>query len=308
MTRALSRVLPYAAVALAASSWGTWALIIRHAESIGRMPAALEAAIVMGVITLVSGVTSLRDGAHGRRTWGAWACVVGFGVSDLLTGLLFFAAYKLTIAVAVLTHYMTPVLVALTAPLLLREKMTPRTSLAIAVSLVGLTVMLARLGGHDAGDGAGESAAVVWTSAALGTASAVFYASNVIVNKFIVDSFSTSQAMFWHGLVATLLGLALVPPAAWPTIDPRAVEFLLLAAVGPGALGGLAFVWGLRRVPAAHASTLTLLAPVVSLFLGAAVLGERVGVRAFVGGALILAGAVAVMTQAAAPAREPTSA
>lgn len=304
MTRAASRVLPYAAVALAASSWGTWALIIRHAESIGPMPAALEAAIVMGVITLVSGATSLRDGPHGRRTWGAWALVASFGVSDLLTVLLFFAAYKLTIAVAVLTHYMTPVFVALTAPFVLREKMTTRTGFAIAVSLCGLTAMLARRGGHDTG----QEASAVWTSAALGTGSAVFYAANVLVNKFITGSFSTSQAMFWHGLVATLLGLALVSRSAWSTIDAHAVAFLLVAAIVPGALGGLAFVWGLRRIPAAHASTLTLLEPVVSLLLGAAVLGERVGARAFVGGALILAGAIVVMTQAEAPAAETTSA
>jgi drug/metabolite transporter (DMT)-like permease len=311
VSRAGSRALPYASVAFAACSWGTWALVIRHTEALGPMPAVLEASIVMGVIALVSWVASLRDGAPARRTWRAWSLVAWFGVSDLLTVLLFFAAYKLTIAVAVLTHYMTPVFVALSAPIVLRERMTGRTGVAIAVSSLGLVAMLARRGGPDAsggGEGMGESAAVVWTSAALGTASAVFYASNVLVNKVIVRWFSTSQAMFWHALVATGLGLALVPWSSWPTISAHAVVFLGIAALGPGALGGLAFVWGLRRIPAAHASTLTLLEPLVSLFLGAAVLGERVGVRALVGGALILAGAVLVMTQSAAPAGDVTSA
>ena len=124
----------------------------------------------------------------------------------------------------------------------------------------------------------------MWTSAALGLASAVFYASNVLVNKFLAGAFSTSQAMFWHGIVATALGLALVPPSSWASVDPHAVAFLSAAAIGPGALGGLAFVWGLRRIPATHASTLTLLEPLVSLFLGAAVLGERVGAPALLGG------------------------
>ncbi|MDP9000742.1 MAG: DMT family transporter, partial [Myxococcota bacterium] len=132
----------------------------------------------------------------------------------------------------------------------------------------------------------------------------VFYASNVLVNKFVVDSFSTSQAMFWHGVVATLFGVMWVPTSAWSTIDGHAATFLAALAIGPGALGGLAFVWGLRRMPAAHASTLTLLEPLVSVLIGAGVLGERVGARAFLGGALILAGAVAVMTQARAPTAE----
>jgi drug/metabolite transporter (DMT)-like permease len=141
------------------------------------------------------------------------------------------------------------------------------------------------------------SATAVWTSAALGAGSAVFYASNVLVNKAVVGSFSTSQAMFWHGVVATLVGLLMVPPSAWAEINPRAVAYLAIVAIGPGALGGLAFVWGLRRMPAAHASTLTLLEPVVSLVLGAVVLGERVGAWAILGGSMILGAAVLVMTQ-----------
>jgi drug/metabolite transporter (DMT)-like permease len=295
VTHTVARALPYAAVALAAASWGLWALIIRHTEAIAPMPAALESSIVMGVITIVSGVTSVRDRASEGRTWKAWACVGWLGAGDLLNVLLFFAAYKLTIAVAVLTHYMTPIFVAVTAPFVLREPMTARTGFAVAVSVAGLVTMLVPSVGA-------AGAAKVWASAALGTASAVFYASNVLVNKFIVRSFSTSQAMFWHGVVATPLGAILVPPAAWATIDAHAVTFLAIAAIGPGALAGLAFVWGLRRMPAAHASTLTLLEPLVSVLLAAWALGERVAAPAVLGGALILAGAVTVMMQAQAPA------
>jgi drug/metabolite transporter (DMT)-like permease len=307
VSRSVGRALPYAAVALAASSWGAWGLAIRHAEAIHPMPASLESAIVMGVTIVVSAAVSLRDRVEpaGRlrgvrslaslepagRTWKAWAGVAWFGVADLLNMLLFFAAYKLTIGVAVLTHYMAPVFVALTAPLVLREPMTVRSAVAVAVSVAGLAVMVVPSTG-------GTVAAPIWASAALGTGSAVFYASNVLVNKFIAGSFSASQAMLWHGVVATLLGALLVPPAAWATIDPRAVAFLSVVAVGPAALGGLAFVWGLRRIPAAHASTLTLLEPLVSVVLGQAVLGEPLGRRAAAGGALILMGSVAIVTQA----------
>jgi drug/metabolite transporter (DMT)-like permease len=211
--------------------------------------------------------------------------------------LLFFAAYKLTIAVSVLTHYLTPIFVALAAPLLLRERMTPRTALAIAVSFAGLAVMLVPSG----------SGGAMWTSAALGAGSAVFYASNVITNKFVVDTFSTSETMFWHGVVATPFLAAFVPPAAWSAVDPRAASFLTLASIGPGALAGLSFVWGLRKMPAAHASTLTLLEPVVSIVSGAALLGEPLGPRSVAGGALILAGSVTVMTAPVSASAPPRS-
>lgn len=287
--RLRSRILPYAAVALAACLWGTWGLVIRRTDAIAPMSTSLESAIVMLVITAVSGLWAVRDRAPGRASWKARAWVVWLGVSDAFNILLFFAAYKLTIAVSVLAHYLTPVLVAIAAPFALKERMTLRTALAVGASFAGLAVMLvpsARVAGSSA----------VWASAALAAGSAVFYASNVIVNKFVAGELSPSETMFWHGVVGTPLLAAFVPRADWATVDVRAAAFLAAATVGPGALAGISFVWGLRRVPAAHASTLTLLEPLVSITLGAAVLGERLGVNAFAGGALILAGALLVMT------------
>lgn len=284
-----SRALPYAAVAFAACAWGTWGLVIRHTDAIAVMPATLESALVMAVITVVSGVASLWDRVSAPASWKTRGWVAWLGVSDSLNILLFFAAYKLTITISVLTHYLTPILVAVSAPIVLRERMTLRTGLAIAISFAGLALMLAPSSG-------GVGSAAMWTSAALGAGSAVFYASNVIVNKFVVGDFSTSETMFWHGVVGTPLLAAFVPRAAWSVIDPRAAGFLAVATIGPGALAGLAFLWGLRRMPAAHASTLTLLEPLVSIVLGAALMGEWLGLRSFGGGALILAGALVVMT------------
>jgi drug/metabolite transporter (DMT)-like permease len=291
VTRRPSRALPYGAVASAAFAWGTWALILRHAEAIAPMSSALEAAVVMAVLTAVSGVISLRDRAPAReaRPLKARLWIVWLGIADALNVVLFFAAYKITIAVAVLAHYLAPIFVAVASPLVLREGLTLRTSLAVVGSFVGLAVML--------GPGqTGADSAAIWQSAALGAGSAFFYASNVVGNKFVIEAFTTSEVMFWHGTLSTPLLALCVPHAEWASIDARAVTFLALASIGPGALAGLAFVWGLRRMPAAHASTLTLLEPLVAVVLGSAVFGEALGLRALAGGALILAGALTVMT------------
>jgi drug/metabolite transporter (DMT)-like permease len=253
------------------------------------MPAALESSILMGVMGVVSGVLSLHDRGTRRAALRDWAWLAWLGVSDALNVLLFFAAYKLTITIAVLTHYLTPIFVAIAAPLVLRERLGGRTVIAVGVSLSGLALMLARSGVTAASD--------AWTSAALGAGSAVFYASNVIGNKFIANAFSTSEAVFWHTVVAAPLLAAFVPRSAWGAIDPHAALFLAVASIGPGALAGLTFLWGLRRMPAAHASTLTLIEPLVAVLLGAAVFGEALGWRTIVGGGLILGGAVVVITQ-----------
>ena len=289
MTGRHSRALPYAAVAVAASAWGTWALILRHAEGIAPMSSALESVIVMAVLTGISGVLSLRDRNPARATPGEWLWIAWLGVADALNLLLFFAAYKITIAVAVLSHYLAPIFVAVASPLVLRERLTARTALAVAVSFAGLAVML--------GPGqTGAGAAAVWQSAALGAGSALFYASNVVGNKFVIEAFSTSEVMFWHGTISTPLLALCVPRTEWAALDAHAVTFLAVAAILPGALAGLSFVWGLRRMPAAHASTLTLLEPLVAVVAGSVVFGETLGFRALFGGALILAGALTVMT------------
>jgi len=282
------RSLPYAAVALAACSWGTWALSLRKAESLAPMGPALESTIVMSTMTLVSGLAMLRDRTKAPATWGARAWVAWLGVSDAMNVLLFFAAVRLVITVAVLVHYLTPILVAVAAPFALREKLTRRTAGAVVTSVAGLMVMLAP------GSGGADRTAARW-AAGFAAASAVFYASNVIVNKLIASAFSPSEVMFWHGIVATPFLALMVPRAAWGTIDPHAAGFLALVAIGPGAIAGLAYVWGLRRMPAAHASTLTLIEPLVAVSLGAVLFGEPVGPRTLVGGALILGASVAVM-------------
>ncbi len=129
----------------------------------------------------------------------------------------------------------------------------------------------------------------VWGSAALGAGSAVFYASNVVVNKFVVDAFSTSEIMFWHGVVATPFLAAFVPRR--PGHRRRARRRLRRGRVHrAGRAGGDRVRLGVRRMPAAHASTLTLLEPLVSVLLGAGVLGERLVPRAIAGATPILAG------------------
>ena len=279
--------LGYALIATAACSWGTWPLILRRAEAVAPMHPAFESTVLMAVLTLVSAPFCLADRVRVRANARAWMGVAWLGVADALNVLLFFGAYQTTtVAIAVLTHYLTPIFVALAAPFVLGERIGSRTMGATAASFAGLVLLLApwsRSGAHDL------------LGALLGAGSAVFYASNVLVNKRLVPVFSAPELAFFHGLVATPFLAAFVPRGAWH-VDPHAVAVLALGSIGPGALAGLFFTWGLRSVRAAHASTLALLEPLVAVILGALAFGERPGGLAIVGAALILAGAAAVVT------------
>ena len=305
-------------VALAATGWGLWPLFLRHAEGGGQagqagqagsaIPPSLEAAVAMALLTGMAGALVLRDRLSVRATRSDWIKIGFLGVADALNVILFFAAYQRTsVAIAVLTHYLTPVLVALAAPVFLGEPWRRRTFLAVLVSFGGLVLLLApglasSLASEHGGPAAGHAADLV--GAALGAASAVFYASNVIVSKKLVPVFSGSEMAFYHGLLAVPLLVALVPQHAWHGVwqsawhdaPGRGLAWLLAGSVLSGALSGLLFVWGLRRVCASHASHLTLIEPLVATLVAGFAFGERLGAGTLAGGVLILIGAALAVT------------
>jgi drug/metabolite transporter (DMT)-like permease len=276
----------YALIASAACGWGLWPLVLRHAV----MPAAMQAAIMMTVLTLVSGPIMLRDRFAAKATRSDWLLVGWLGVSDALNTILFFAAYQRTsVAIAVLTHYLTPIFIALAAPFVVHEKLGPRTKVAVAISFAGLFLLLAPWR-----DGISSNDAL---GAALGAGSAVFYASNVLTNKRIAQVFSGSEMMFFHGLVGTPVLWALVPREAFRDTETSSLLVVLAGSLALGSFGGLAFSWGLKRIKASHASVLTLLEPFVAVVTAAVFLAQSVGVASILGGFLILGGAGLVVVQ-----------
>lgn len=254
------------------------------------MPPALQAAIMMTVLTLVSAPVMLRDRLSVRASRREWLAMAWLGASDAANTVLFFGAYQRTsVAIAVLTHYLTPIFVALAAPVVVHEKLGARTRAAVAVAFVGLFLLLApwrsSFGARDL------------VGAAFGAGSAIFYASNVLTNKRLSVAFSGAEMMFFHGLVGVPLLWALVPAAALHETPRASLVVVLLGSLAIGSFGGLAFSWGLKRVQASHASVLTLLEPLVAVVTAAVFMGQKIEVLSAFGGVLILGGAVAVVVQ-----------
>ncbi len=276
-------------VAVAAAGWGTWPFFLRQAESQGPIPPALEAAVTMSALTLASGSLVRRDRLDVRASRVEWAKIGLLGVADALNVVFFFAAYQRTsVAIAVLTHYLTPMLVALGAPILRLEAWRLRTFVAVLVSLAGLAMLLAPW--------SAERHPQDLVGGAFGLASAVCYATNVLVSKSLVPVFSGSEMAFYHGALSVLVLVLLVPVAAWGHVGLHGAGWLAAGALLPGATSGLLFVWGLRRVRASHASNLTLLEPLVATVAATLAFHEHLGVAGVLGGGLILGGAAIAVT------------
>jgi drug/metabolite transporter (DMT)-like permease len=263
------------AVAGAAASWGLWSLFLRPAA----LPSATFGAVVflvMAVVTLPAALVA-PPAVWNRRVW---MLLAANGLCDATNVLTFFAAMKqTTVAVAVLTHYLAPVLVALLAPVVDRERVRGAVPAAL-IAVAGLALVLEPWRGHADLLGAG-----------LGAASAVAYAGNVFAVRRLVPLIGAPRAISYHSFVA----LALMAPFAIATgVVPglRSLAWVASGAVVLGAIAGVLYVRGLAVIGSSRAAMLTYVEPVVAVAVGALAWGEPIGQFAVAGVALVVASGV----------------
>ncbi len=256
-------------VASAAVLWGGWPLVLRP-SGLGALESAL---VVLAVLALPAPLALDR---RALRDCGATRALLLLGVADAANVALYFAAiHRGPVAVAVLTHYLAPVLVAIAAPLF-GERRSPRASAAAPLSLGGLALIVWRPGG-------GAPVA----TAALGAASAVFYALAVFAAKRAGRAHSPLAVTALHAAVSAALLVAVSGGAAVPPLGAGALR-VAAGAVVCGIGASLLFYAGLARVPSPVAGALAYLEPVSAAALGCAFLGERLDLAGLAGAAVVL--------------------
>lgn len=260
-------------VTVAAASWGTWSLFLRPAH----LPSTVASAIVflaMGLVTLPIALRGPRM-VWDRTTLGLVAAHAAF---DALNILAYFAALThTTVAIAVLTHYLAPILIALAAPWV-DGVVTRGTRPAAAVALGGLVIILEPW--HAPADGA-------VLGAMLGVASALCYAGNVFTSRRLAARIGPTRTLAYHTLFA---GVAVVPFAAGQLgqLTPSSVGLLVAGATTIGAASGILFMVGLLKIGSARAAVLTFAEPIVAVAVGAVVWDEPLHPIAMFGGMLVL--------------------
>jgi DME family drug/metabolite transporter len=290
-----------ALVVVAAALWGCWSLCFRTAERLApSLTAATESAVVFVVMLLAMLPLALQarrfapvaaDADRPARTRAAWGLLLVLGAVDAGNALCFFAAMqKTSVAVAVLSHYLTPLLVASLSPWILAEPPRRSTWGALLLALSGLVLLLRPWASPGADDVVG---------ALLGAASAVFYAVNVFLSKRLQDRFAAAEIAGWPKLSAALVlvVVAVVAGGPWPT--PSALVVLVVGGLVCGALPTVLFYAGLHRIPASQASVLTLVEPLVAVLVGVVVWGEALPAVGVVGAGCVLVAAAWIARDAA---------
>jgi drug/metabolite transporter (DMT)-like permease len=263
--------------------------------------ALITAALVFGAMALATKVAAARlpgpQIALVRFLIGLLACAVArtrvpmrahnklglvmrgaFGGAAVLC--FFLGIAHLPVGIATLLNYTAPVFTAIFAALFLGERITGPTLGALAVTTVGVAMVM--VGTAPAGS------FVLGRWQLVGVLSAVLSGAAVATIREVRKT-DGSWEIFAAFCVA---GAAIsVVPAVKDWVAPTPREWLILAVVGlTSVVGQLLMTYALRYVRAAVSGVIAQLVPVTSLALGWAVLGDRIGGLALAGAAITLVG------------------
>lgn len=272
--------------------FGTIGLFVRLIPLPSSMIALVRAA--MGALFLLGMILSQKrkpDWAGIRRNWKP---LLLSSVAMATEWILLFESYRYTtVAVATLCYYMSAVFVIISAPFILREKITAHKALCAAAAVVGMVLVSGVL--------EGQAGAFSPVGVALGLTAAIFYAVIVLCNKR-VHNVSSYDTTFIQLFTVTFLLLPYVllteDLAQFGTLEPMGLIMLLSVGALHTGIAYAMYFSSLQKIKAQTAALFSYLDPVIALLLSILVLKEGMT-------ALGLTGAVIVLGAMLLSEREP---
>ena len=272
---------PRMMMVLAMAVFGTLGPFVRHiGVSSGELALyrAVLAAVLLGAYLAV-----MKQPLHLKALGRDAVLLLLSGMAMGINWILLFEAYKYTtVSVATLSYYFAPVLVTLACPLLFREKMGKKEWICSAMSTLGIVLIT------GVGDLSGGSSHL--TGILFGLGAAVFYASVILLNKFI-RGVAGIQRTFLQFLAAILILIPYVAASGGVTLqqlDGAGWVCLLIVGLLHTGVTYCLYFSALKELPGQEAAILSYIDPLTAVLVSVFVLGESMTAVQVTGGILIL--------------------
>ena len=204
------------------------------------------------------------------------------GVAMGINWILLFEAYKYTtISTATLSYYFAPVIVTIISPFLFREKLTSKQIICFVMSTLGLVLLT----GINTGGGNNNLLGIL-----LGLGAACFYATVILLNKFIkkVEGLHRTFMQFLAAIIILIPYVALTGGINIGTLGTfEWVNLLIIGVVHTGITYCLYFS-SLKELPGQKAAILSYIDPLIAVIISVTILSEEITLLQIIGGALIL--------------------
>ena len=204
------------------------------------------------------------------------------GMAMGINWILLFEAYKYTtVSVATLSYYFAPVIVTIVSPLIFKERLTGKQILCFVMSTVGI-VMITGIGGIGGGRG--------FIGILFGLGAAVFYATVILLNKFIknVEGIHRTFLQFVAAVIVLLPYVLATSGINLNILDGKGWGSLLIVGLVHTGITYCMYFSSLKELPGQKVAILSYIDPLVAVLVSVTILGEAMTVWQIVGGVLIL--------------------
>jgi drug/metabolite transporter (DMT)-like permease len=293
MTKPPSRPLGFAAAALASSFWGCGFYFGKIALAEMGVGAMVFYRFAFATLALLPLLLTHRPGLNARE-WRLLLFASFLGVP--LQFLIQFRGLQLTtVSHASLMVGTMPVILAVGATLFAHERLHALGWCALAVSTTGAALIAF---GHAPATMTAPPSLHGDLLVVLSLLIALFW---ILFNKQLMARHS-AIVVTAYGLAAGTLMLAVCVPLMYGMPPVHGVSWKAWGALAAsGALctaaSTLLWNWGMTQVPASQAGVLLNMEPLLGSLLGVALLHDRLGPSAYVGGGLILIAAITLTTR-----------
>lgn len=197
--------------------------------------------------------------------------------------ILLFEAYKYTtVSVATLSYYFAPVIVTIVCPILFHEKMTKKQVICFVMSTVGLALVI---GITDLGGGSSDTLGVLF-----GLGAALFYASVIILNKYIknVSGIHRTLLQFFAAIIVLIPYVGATSGIQLGDMDGLGWICLLIVGFVHTGICYCLYFSSLKDLTGQQAAILSYIDPLVAVIISVVILGESMTILQVIGGILIL--------------------
>lgn len=239
---------------------------------------AILAAVMIGIVMLIS-----RQRINISAIKKEIPLLLISGMAMGINWMLLFEAYKYTtVSVATLSYYFAPVIVIVVCPFLFKEKLTPKQIVCSIMSTAGLVLII---GVGDTQNGGNNIIGVL-----LGLGAAVFYATVMLLNKFIknVEGIPRTFMQFIAAIVIMVPYVIFKGGITISTMDGVGWACLLVVGFVHTGITYCMYFSSLKELPGQKVAILSYIDPLVSVLVSMLILKEGMTLMQIIGGILIL--------------------
>ena len=203
------------------------------------------------------------------------------GVAMGINWIFLFEAYKYTtVSVATLSYYFAPVIVMVVCPLIFKEKLTGKQILCFAMATAGLVLITGTAGG-----GKQDLLGI-----AFGLAAAAFYATVMLLNKFIkgVTGLHRTFIQFLSAIVVLVPYVAYTGGFTLGGLNGTGWTNLLIVGLVHTGITYCMYFTALKELPGQKVAILSYIDPLVAVLVSVVLLNEGMTLPQMIGGVLIL--------------------